>query len=61
MDDDTQDAAGYQQELDESRRREDELLARAPGAHAELARIQAETTETLKAINWALDRIFPHA
>jgi hypothetical protein len=52
------DAGWNQKELEDMRRREDELLARAPAAHAELARIQAETTETCKAINWAIDRIF---
>lgn len=58
MDDDTQEAAEHQQMLDEQRQREDELLARAPAAHAELARIQHETDETCRAMNWALDRIF---
>jgi hypothetical protein len=56
--DDLDSAAEHQQSLDEAQRREDALLVRAPVAHAELARIQAETTETCKAINWAIDRIF---
>lgn len=61
MDADQQDidaAAEYQQTLDEIRRREDELLARAPAAHAELERIRRENEETGKAMRWALERIF---
>ena len=61
MDDDQGDidsAAEHQQQLDDTRRREDELLARAPKAHEELKRISHETAETVKALNWAIDRIF---
>lgn len=61
MDDDTQDAAEHQQLLDEQRRREDNLLADAPAHHAELKRIQRETDETCRMMNWAIDRIFRDA
>jgi hypothetical protein len=56
--DDLDSAAEHQQQLDEARHREDVLLARAPAAHAELKRIEHETTETCRVINWAIDRIF---
>jgi hypothetical protein len=56
--DDLDSAAEHQQQLEEQHRREDELLARAPAAHAELKRIEHETTETCIAINWALDKLF---
>lgn len=55
---DIDDGAEYAQQLNEQRRREDELLARAPKAHAELKRIEAESHESCKAIIWAVDRIF---
>lgn len=52
------DAGWNQQELENMRRREDALLARAPAAHAELERIRLETEANCKALNWAIDRIF---
>ncbi len=61
MDDEQQDidqAAEHEQMLTEQRRREDNLLDRAPAQHAELARIRRETDETCRAMNWAIDRIF---
>jgi hypothetical protein len=62
MNDDPQDdidqAAEHQAMLDEQRAREDALLAGAPAAHRELARLQHETDETCRMMNWAIDRIF---
>lgn len=51
-------AAEHQRVLDEQRAREDALLARAPAAHRELARIESETERTCRMLNWAIDRIF---
>lgn len=51
-------AAEHQQMLDEQRAREDALLAGAPAAHRELKRIQHQTDETCRMMNWAIDRIF---
>lgn len=58
MDEDTQEAAEHQRMLEEQRQREDELLLRSPAAHRELQRIAHETTETCKALDWAIRRIF---
>lgn len=58
MDEDTQDAAEFQRELEERQRREDELLARAPGKHAQLKETWDACEANLKALNWAFDRIF---
>lgn len=60
MDDeqDMQDAAEHQQQLDERRRREAEGWEWWPAYHdVTLARQKAEAAQ-LKALNWALERIF---
>jgi hypothetical protein len=64
MSDDQQDidqAAEHEQMLTEQRRREDSMLAEAPAHHAELRRLQKETDDTCRMMNYAIDRIFKDA
>lgn len=56
--DDMDQAAEYQQQLNEAHRRERELLARSPALHAELKEISRETHETCEAILRAVDQTF---
>lgn len=55
--DDIDQAAWHQQELDEQRRREQELLARAPQQHRELRQNEAAIRESFRRLNAAVKQL----